>query len=90
MSMQDMEGYKELMDKLLETLPAEQVLSHYAPEQRLAGLPPSRCSSTTHPSSGWRAWIAITRRSPTHLLADTTAGVSNGRSLDHPIHHRHV
>jgi hypothetical protein len=30
MNMQDMEGYKELMDKMLETLPAE---------QRLAGLP---------------------------------------------------
>ena len=51
MSVQDMEGYKELMDKLLETLPAEQVLSHYAPEQvlahyapeqRLAGLPPEQ------------------------------------------------
>jgi len=51
MSMQDMEGYKELMDKLLDTLPAEQVLSHYAPEQvlshyapeqRLAGLPPEQ------------------------------------------------
>jgi hypothetical protein len=39
MNMQDMEGYKELMDKMLDTLPAEQVLSHYAPEQRLAGLP---------------------------------------------------
>ena len=48
MSMQDMEGYDELMGKLLERLPAEQrlaglpaeqVLSHYAPEQRLAGLP---------------------------------------------------
>jgi len=36
--MQDLEGYKELMDKMLDTLPAEQVLSHYAPEQRLAGL----------------------------------------------------
>jgi hypothetical protein len=45
--MQDMEGYKELMDKLLDTVPTEQVLSHYdpeqvlshyAPEQRLAGL----------------------------------------------------
>jgi hypothetical protein len=35
---QDLQGYKELMDKLLDTLPAEQVLSHYAPEQRLAGL----------------------------------------------------
>jgi hypothetical protein len=39
MNMQDMEGYKELMDKVLDTLPAEQVLSHFAPEQRLAGLP---------------------------------------------------
>ena len=38
MNMQDMEGYKELMDRMLDTLPAEQVLSHYAPEQRLAGL----------------------------------------------------
>jgi hypothetical protein len=42
MSMQDMEGYKELMDKMLDTLPAEQVLSHYAPEQRLAGLDPEQ------------------------------------------------
>src|SRR5436190_16198607 len=42
MNMQDMEGYKELMDKMLDTLPAEQVLSHYAPEQRLAGLPPDQ------------------------------------------------
>ena len=40
MNMQDLEGYNELMDKMLDTLPAEQVLSHYAPEQRLAGLPP--------------------------------------------------
>jgi hypothetical protein len=47
MSMQDMEGYDELMQKLLETLPpeqrlaglpAEEVLARYAPEQRLAGL----------------------------------------------------
>ena len=42
MNMQDMEGYKDLMDKLIDTLPAEQVLSHYAPEQRLAGLPPEQ------------------------------------------------
>jgi hypothetical protein len=47
MNMQDMEGYKELMDKMLEALPTEQrlaglspeqVLSLYTPEQRLAGL----------------------------------------------------
>jgi hypothetical protein len=42
MDIQDMEGYEELMEKLLDTLPAEQVLSHYAPEQRLAGLPPEQ------------------------------------------------
>jgi hypothetical protein len=42
MSMQDMEGYDELMAKLLDTLPPEQVLSHYAAEQRLAGLPPEQ------------------------------------------------
>jgi hypothetical protein len=42
MNMQDMEGYQELMDKMLDTLPAEQVLAHYAPEQRLAGLDPEQ------------------------------------------------
>jgi hypothetical protein len=42
MSMQDMEGYKELMDKLLDTLPAEQVLSHYAPEQVLSHYAPEQ------------------------------------------------
>jgi hypothetical protein len=36
--MQDMEGYKELMDKLLDTVPAEQRLASVSPEQRLAGL----------------------------------------------------
>jgi hypothetical protein len=38
MNMQDMEGYKELVDKMLETLPAEQRLAGLPPEQRLAGL----------------------------------------------------
>jgi hypothetical protein len=38
MSMQDMEGYDELMAKLLDLMPPEQVLAHYGPEQRLAGL----------------------------------------------------
>jgi hypothetical protein len=45
MSMQDLEGYDELMDKLLEALPAERVLSHYTPEQRLAGLPAAQVLS---------------------------------------------
>jgi hypothetical protein len=39
MNMQDKEGYKELMDQMLDTLPAEQVLSHYTLEQRVADLP---------------------------------------------------
>jgi hypothetical protein len=36
--MQDMEGYDELMKKLLATLSPEQRLAGLDPEQRLAGL----------------------------------------------------
>lgn len=32
----------DLMTKLLDTLPPEQVMSHYGPEQRLAGLAPEQ------------------------------------------------
>jgi hypothetical protein len=42
MSMQDMEGYDELMAKLLDLMPPEQVLAHYGAEERLAGLAPER------------------------------------------------
>jgi hypothetical protein len=54
MSMEDMDGYEELMSKLLkrlpaermvkvlDELPAEEVLSHYAPEQRLAHCAPEQ------------------------------------------------
>jgi hypothetical protein len=45
MSMQDMEGYDELMQRLLDALPPEQVqklLNSLPPEQRLAGLPPEQ------------------------------------------------
>ena len=45
MNMQDMEGYKELMDKMLDTLPTEQVLSHYAPEQVLSHYAPEQVLS---------------------------------------------
>ena len=38
MSIQDMEGYDELMQKLLDSLPPEQRLAGLAPEQRLTGL----------------------------------------------------
>ena len=42
MSMQDMEGYDELMKKFLDSLPPEQRLAGLAPEQRLAGLAPEQ------------------------------------------------
>jgi hypothetical protein len=51
MRAKDREGYDEMLDKLLQTLPPErrlaglppeQVLEHYKPEQRLAGLPPEQ------------------------------------------------
>jgi len=45
MNMQDMEGYKELMDKMLDTLPAEEVLSHYAPEEVLSHYAPEEVLS---------------------------------------------
>jgi len=45
MNMQDMEGYKELMDKMLDTLPAEQRLAGLPAEQRLAGLSPEQVLS---------------------------------------------
>jgi hypothetical protein len=38
MSMQDMEGYDELMQRLLATLPPEQRMAGLPPEQRMAGL----------------------------------------------------
>lgn len=40
MSVQDMEGYEELLAKFLEKVPPEQRLAGLPPEQRLAGLPP--------------------------------------------------
>lgn len=39
MKAQDMEGYEELLLKLLDTVPPAHVLEHYDAEQRLAGLP---------------------------------------------------
>ncbi len=42
MSMQDMEGYEELMAKFLASLSPEQRLAGLAPEQRFAGLAPEQ------------------------------------------------
>ncbi|XXY49516.1 hypothetical protein WME91_56885 [Sorangium sp. So ce269] len=42
MEMHDLEGFDEVVRKLLATLPPERALSAYAPEQRMAGLPPEQ------------------------------------------------
>ena len=73
MSMQDMEGYDELMAKFLERLPAEDVLSHYAPEQRLAGLPAEDVLSHYAPEqrlAGLPAGQVLSHYAPEERLAD--------------------
>lgn len=42
MSVHELEGYEELLENWLNTLPPEMVMAHYKPEQRLAGLPPEQ------------------------------------------------
>ncbi|WP_437650644.1 hypothetical protein [Sorangium sp. So ce362] len=42
MEMHDLEGFDEVVRKLVAALPPERVLSAYAPEQRMAGLPPEQ------------------------------------------------
>jgi hypothetical protein len=42
MSVQDMEGYDEVVQKFLSTLSPEQRLAGMPPEQRLAGMPPEQ------------------------------------------------
>ena len=39
-NLRELEGYDDLVERLLSTLPPEEVLRHYNPEQRLAGLQP--------------------------------------------------
>ncbi|WP_437593782.1 hypothetical protein [Sorangium sp. So ce1000] len=45
----DLEGFDEVLRRLLVTLPPEQVLSAYAPEQRVARLPPEQVLSAYAP-----------------------------------------
>jgi hypothetical protein len=42
MSMQDMEGYDELLERVLQDLPPEQRMVGLAPEQRMVGLAPEQ------------------------------------------------
>jgi hypothetical protein len=42
MEIHDLEGYDEIIQKIVTGLPPEKVLSAFKPEQRLAGLPPEQ------------------------------------------------
>ena len=42
MEIQDLEGYDEIIQKIVTGLPPEKVLAAFKPEQRLAGLPPDQ------------------------------------------------
>ncbi len=39
---EDIPGYDEILQRLLESAPAERVMAIYTPEQRLAGLAPEQ------------------------------------------------
>jgi hypothetical protein len=41
-NIKDIPGYDEMIQKLVEWMPAERVMALYTPEQRLAGLPPEQ------------------------------------------------
>lgn len=49
MEIHDLEGYDEIIRKIVTSLPLEQVLSAFKPEQRLAGLPPEQVLSAFKP-----------------------------------------
>ena len=60
MTVRELEGYEEMLDKLLGSLPPERLLARVAPEQRLAASPVLRHSRLYggywrgwRPSSGW-------------------------------------
>jgi hypothetical protein len=42
MKIHELEGYDEIIKKIVTGLPPEQVLAAFKPEQRLAGLPPEQ------------------------------------------------
>ncbi len=76
MSMQDMEGYDELMDKLLAALPPEQVLTHYAPEQVLAHYAPEqRLAGLDRDHQALALPIEVLRLLPEQYLASLSAEV---------------
>jgi hypothetical protein len=49
MAMHELEGFDDVIRKLLATLPPERVLAAYAPEQRVAGLAPEQVLSAYAP-----------------------------------------
>ena len=61
------EGYDEMLEKLLRSLPAEEVMRHYRPEERLAGLTPEE-RILALPDEGLRALAAdYVRTLPRHV-----------------------
>jgi hypothetical protein len=85
MSVQDMEGYDELLEKVLAELPAEQRLAGLALEQRLAGLAPEqrlaglapeqRLAGLDRDHQALALPIEVLRLLPEHYLASLSAEV---------------
>jgi hypothetical protein len=88
MSMQDMEGFEELMSKVLkklsadrmgkvlDELPAEQVLSHYTPEQMLSHCTPEqRLADLDRDHQALALPIEVLRLMPEHYIASLSPEV---------------
>jgi hypothetical protein len=76
MSVQDMEGYDELMGKLLEKLPAEQRLAGLSAEQRLAGLPAEqRLAGLDRDHQALALPLEVLRLLPEHYIGSLSAEV---------------
>ena len=85
MSMQDMEGYEEMLKKFLDTVPPEQILSLYPaeqrladllPEQRLAGLPPEqRLAGLDHDHQALALPLDVLRLLPESYMQSLSADV---------------
>ena len=66
MEIHESEGYDEVIQKLIATLPAEQVLAAFKPEQVLAAFKPSSASLASRRSRRcWRSRTSCSAASPT-------------------------
>ena len=92
MSVQDMEGYDELMDKLHDKLPAERVLSHYAPEEVLSHYAPEeRLAGLDRDHQALALPIEVLRLLPEQyigsLSAEVQAEIRRRLRKDEPLPH---